>query len=170
MIPIISKVKSIILYYDIIWYHNYHIKVNNIMHDIPGDGGWKTPTVGHLLSYSFKNSWKNDDQALWDLSAPLFLAWQPQSSQYLQWWKHIMMAIQLRIGCCQSPLRTLPLQWMTWCFCMLVAPLWCDLGCCFQTDVVLKLLRTPTFSISKAMHLPFSMQLHFRLTQVTRLR
>ena len=29
------------------------------------------------------------------------------------------------------------------CVCLLMAPLWCDLGCCAQTVVVLKLWRTP---------------------------
>ena len=35
------------------------------------------------------------------------------------------------------------------CVCMLVAPLsqWCDLGCCSQTVVVLKLRRTPAFAL-----------------------
>ena len=31
------------------------------------------------------------------------------------------------------------------CVCMLVDPLWCDLRCCSQTVVVLKLQRTPAF-------------------------
>ena len=40
------------------------------------------------------------------------------------------------IGCCLLPFWTLPV-------CMLVATLWCDLGCCSQTVVDLKLLWTP---------------------------
>ena len=55
------------------------------------------------------------------------------SSSCPNWQRH-------RPGCYQSPVRTLPLPPVAF---VLVAPLWCDLGCCSQTVVVLKPRRTP---------------------------
>ena len=42
-----------------------------------------------------------------------------------------------------SGCRRLEPNLTTGCVCMLVAPLWCDLGCCYRTVVVLKLRRKP---------------------------
>ena len=44
-------------------------------------------------------------------------------------------------GCSQSPFQPLPYRQM--CVCMLVVPLWCDLGRCSQTVMVIKAAANP---------------------------